>query len=128
MKKAFEVNKVRRLLKTQGQLFEFQRLRKNPYGEIDPSRPVWAKKLLGVYHETFARPVLSSAEGSSTRTLPQPNILCLWDEYLDSEIAVGDELIIDGNKYILQSAVDIQKAGVAAELVLRQVDDGGTEF
>lgn len=123
----FVVNTIRRLLKSQGQVYEFTRQGKNDYGE--PSgEPQTVAKITGLYHETFVSPVLTTQEASQTRKLQTPSILCLWSDFEKEDIQVGDELSIGRNKYVVQSAVDIQKMNVAVDIVLALVEDDGLQF
>lgn len=126
--KPFSIYAVKRLLKTQGQQFEFKRAKKNAYGEPIPDSPKeTVATVLGVYHETFVRPVISTQDGSAVRSLPQPNILCLWESVQGLDLTEGDELTIGKNSYKLHGMVDIQKLGIAVDLVLEMVEDGGIQ-
>lgn len=123
MQVAFVINKVRRLLKSCGKWYEFKHLGTNSFNEPDPSSS-YTVQLFGVLHETFVRPVFTVTEDSQTRSLPQVNILCLYKDFLESGVAVGDELSIGDKLYIVQSAVDIQKMNAVIDIVLEAIDNG----
>lgn len=125
--KAFEINKLRRLLGTSGKLYEFKRKGTNAYNEPTEEETIVAV-IRGVYHETYARVTVVLQESSKIRSMPQPTILCLWDDYVASGLTVGDELTIGPNKYTLQGAVNVQKMDVAADITLELVQDNGTKF
>lgn len=125
--RAFEVNKIRRTIKTMGAPYTFTRKTVNEYKEPTTGESP-AGIIQGVYHEAYARTTIVRQDGSQLRSLPQPAILCLWDDYNAAGLAVGDTVKIGRNLYELHGVVDVQKMGVAADIILKMVDDDGVSF
>lgn len=117
---AFQCNKIRRLIATQGQEFQFQRQGANDFGE--PNGQTEFLTLMGVYHEIAGFLSKNSTEGSTTRKQPNPMILCLWEDAL--LLQHTDELVFNSKKYHIAEIRNILECNIAADISLQVIQDG----
>lgn len=120
-KAAFQLNKVRRLIKTQGKPFWFKTPKRNEFGE--PNGETVSVMLVGVYHETpyvgSGYVTKTTSEASTTRVKSQPMIFALWEEAkcLKSQ----DTLSFNGKSYQVNSVTNIAQANLLADISLEEV-------
>lgn len=118
---AFQLNKVRRLIKTSGQDFEFKTRGKNEFGE--PNGDTVSHKVKGVFHESpgYASGYVTktSTDASVTRLKSQPMIMTLWESV--SELQHGSELKFNGKTYKVNEVTNIAQANSIADISLEEV-------
>lgn len=117
----FQLNKVRRLLRTQGQEFTFARAELNEFGE--PNGHNEFVNITGVYHETISYLQKSKVESTTIRTKASPMILCLWEEA--QLLQHTDELNFNGKTYTISEVKNIAEANIVADLSLEEVQKDG---
>lgn len=117
----FQLNKVRRLLRTQGQEFTFARVSLNEFGEPDGQTEFVV--ITGVYHETTSYLQKSKVESTTIRTKASPMILCLWDEA--QLLQHTDELDFNGKTYTISEVKNIAEANIVADISLEEVQKDG---
>lgn len=117
---AFQLNKVRRLIKTHGRRFQFDRAGRNEFRE--PNGETVSHELRGVFHET--QPIHShigveTSEGSSMRQRSSPLILALWEDAVD---VLNKDLVRFNNKtYRVNGITNLLEANLVADISLEEV-------
>lgn len=118
---AFQLNKVRRLIKTQGVQLKFQAPGKNEFGEAEGKPSIHVVR--GVFHESthFSSGYVTkaSADSSTTRLKSQPMILALWEYGKDIEL--DSELNFNGKSYKVNDITNIAQANLVADISLEEV-------
>lgn len=117
----FQLNKVRRLLRTQGQEFTFARVELNEFGEPDGQTEFIV--ITGVYHETTSFLQKSKVESTTIRTKASPMILCLWAEA--QLLQHTDVLDFNGKTYTISEVKNIAEANIVADISLEEVQKDG---
>lgn len=121
--RTFQLNKVRRLINTQGQEFTFSRQGSNEFGE--PNGQTESVVIRGVYHETTSYLSKTGTEATTIRQRSSPMILCLWE---DAQKAVHtDKLIFNKKSYRVGEVKNISEADVAGDISLEEVQTDGQE-
>lgn len=118
---SFQLNKVRRLINTQGRVFTFVRQRTNEFGE--PNGQTESIDILGVYHETTSFLSKSATESTTIRQKSSPMILCLWEDA--KEILHTDELQFNGKSYKLGEVKNLSESNIVADISLEEVQKSG---
>lgn len=116
----FQLNKVRRLINTQGQKFKFNRVKTNEFGE--PSGQPEVIAITGVYHETTSFLSKSATEATTIRQKFSPMILCLWKDA--QKILHTDELSFNGKTYKVGEVKNISEANIVGDISLEEVQNG----
>lgn len=118
---AFQLNKVRRLIRTQGVQLKFQAPGKNEFGE--PNGKLLFHMVRGVFHESsqFSSGYVTktSTDSSTTRLKSQPMILALWEYAKD--IQLDSELSFNGKLYKVNDVTNIAQANLIADISLEEV-------
>lgn len=118
---AFQLNKVRRLIHTQGKTFSFKRQETNDFGE--PNGQTVSVNVVGVYHETTSFLSKTSTESTTIRQKPSPMILCLWEDA--QKILHTDELFFNGKTYKVGEVKNISEANIVGDISLEEVQTNG---
>ena len=121
---AFQLNKVRRLIKTQGRWSVIVRPSTNKFGEPDGDADV--RNLLGVFHESSSRMVYqvkSHSDGSTVRAKDAPMMLCLWEDVKDLQHT--DRLIMNNHTYIIGEIKNVEESNLVADISLEEVQTDG---
>lgn len=131
----YELYKVKREIKRNGQTIEFFRAKLNDYGE--PTEELeCVHKIKGLYYEFAAhqldtyiqeRPV----NGGIARTKRTPQILCPWDDLFflnkdneDDHIMVNDIVYLNGIKSLVVGVVNVMNWNTIAHITFTEVDYG----
>lgn len=117
----FQLNKVRRLINTQGKNFQFKRRGTNEFGE--PNGQTESVNIVGVYHETTSFLSKSATEATTIRQKPSPMILCLWEDA--QRILHTDELSFNGKSYKVGEIKNISEANIVGDISLEEVQTNG---
>lgn len=117
----FQLNKVRRLVKTQGQAFEFTREQLNDFGE--PTDESVTLTIKGVYHETASYLTKTAMEATTIKQKPSPMILCLWEEA--NKLKPFDVLAFNGKNYTINGVKNIDEANIIGDVSLEEVQTDG---
>lgn len=117
----FQINKIRRLIKTQGELFLFQNRSADSFGE--PSGDTTIILVRGVFHETTSYLSRTSAESTTVRTKPSPMILCLWEDA--KNLPISCELLYNGKRYKIGDIKNVSEMNIAADISLEEVQAHG---
>lgn len=121
---AFQASKVRRLIRTQGQVFSFVRREQNVFGE--PDGEISCITLHGVYHETTTYLKKSSSAAATVSKKPAPMILCLWE---DAKQLMHTDLVVFRDKtYRVGGIHNLCQSNAIADISLEEVQtDGKTD-
>lgn len=117
----FQLNKVRRLINTQGKLFKFTRQGTNEFGE--PNGQTESVDIVGVYHETTSFLSKSATEATTIRQKSSPMILCLWEDA--QKILHTDELSFNEKTYKVGEVKNISEANIVGDISLEEVQTNG---
>lgn len=113
----FQLNKVRRLINTQGKLFKFTRQGTNEFGE--PNGQTESVDIVGVYHETTSFLSKSATEATTIRQKSSPMILCLWEDA--QRVLHTDELSFNEKSYKVGEVKNISEANIVGDISLEEV-------
>lgn len=113
-----QLNKVRRLINTEGVWFTFSKQAKNEFGEPTETQESTVR-FKGVYHETTSYLKKSTGDASTIKTKSSPMILCLYDavSFLTAEFT----LLYKGKKYRIGDIKDIAEAGIVCDISLEEI-------
>lgn len=118
---AFQLNKVLRLIKTQGKLFWFKTSKKNEFGE--PNGETVSLMLKGVYHQTphvgSGYVTKTTSDASTTRVKSQAMILALWEDA--KQLKRQDTLSFNGKSYQVNEVTNLAQANLVADISLEEV-------
>lgn len=114
---AFQLNKVRRLILTQGKLFQFERPKVNDFGEPTDGKTIYT--IRGVYHETAGYSNKTSTEATTIRKKALPMVLTLWESA--KELHHQDVLTFNGKPYQVTEIKNIAEANLVADISLEEV-------
>lgn len=117
----FQLNKVRRLINTQGKHFSFQRQKTNEFGE--PNGQTISVNIIGVYHETTSYLSKTVTQATTIRQKPSPMILCLWEDA--QKVVQTDELTFNGKTYKVGEVKNISEANIVGDISLEEVQTDG---
>lgn len=118
---AFQVDKVRRLIRTQGQVFSFMRRDRNVFGE--PDGEISCINLHGVYHETTNYIKKSSSDAATVSKKPAPMILCLWEDA--KQLLHTDLVVFQDKTYRVGGINNLCQSNVIADISLEEVQTDG---
>lgn len=113
----FQLNKVRRLINTQGKPFKFTRQGTNEFGE--PNGQTESVDIVGVYHETTSFLSKSATEATTIRQKSSPMILCLWEDA--QRVLHTDELSFNEKSYKVGEVKNISEANIVGDISLEEV-------
>ena len=132
--KEFEAYKVKREIKRSGTNYEFRRHKLNEFGELEDDS-VSIGTIRGLYHEENGSIQITTGETTRSRTRKIPMILCLYEDaaslgWCNSEIEdkqiglkVDDFVVINGKKFRVTGAVNIQEWNIIADISLEVIDN-----
>lgn len=118
---SFQLNKVRRLINTQGRQFTFVRQKVNDFGE--PNGEAESIDIVGVYHETTSFLSKSVTESTTIRQKSSPMILCLWEDA--KRLCHLDTLVFNERPYKIGDIKNISEASIVGDISLEEVQTNG---
>lgn len=117
----FQLNKVRRFIKTQGKPFKFSKPGKNEFGE--PNGETVSHEIIGVYHETFnytsGYADKTATEATTIRQKALPMVLALWESV--KGLHHQDMLTFNGKSYRVNEIKNLAEANLVADISLEEV-------
>lgn len=118
---AFQLNKIKRLIRVQGESFTFTRAKLSEYGE--PTKGEGTEVVIqGVYHEVNSQVTEKASAASVTRSKPQPRILCTLND--GQRLQQGDMLEYKGTRYRVIEAANLLQYDVCIDVSLEVVEVG----
>ena len=114
---AFQLNKVKRLISTQGRSVIVTRQGKNKFNEPNGEADVF--NIRGVFHETTSYLSKTGSNGSTVRAKPSPMLLCLWKEA--QSLQHSDQIQLNNRLYNIGEIKNLCEADVAADISLIEV-------
>lgn len=114
---AFQLNKVKRLISTQGRSVIVTRQGKNKFNEPNGEADVF--NIRGVFHETTSYLSKTGSNGSTVRAKPSPMLLCLWKEA--QSLQHSDQIQLNNRLYNIGEIKNLCEADVAADVSLIEV-------
>lgn len=119
----FQLNKVRRLINTQGRSVVVTRQGKNKFNEPNGEAEVFNIK--GVFHETTSYLSKTGSNGSTVRSKPSPMFMCLWESA--ESLQHTDQVLINDRTYNIGEIKNIDEANAVADISLEEVQFSGTD-
>lgn len=119
---AFQLNKVRRLIRVQGRSVVVTRQKRNKFNEPNGEAEVFS--VTGVFHETTSYLSKTGSDGSTVRAKPSPMLLCLWDDI--KKLKHTDQIILNNRTYNIGEIKNLCEADVAGDISLEEVQTNGT--
>lgn len=113
---------ISRNIKTHGQTFTFLRDGKNRYGEPTGTKTE-VTSVQGLFHQSRGFITKDTSDGTTSRTKPQPQILCLSGDDVKL-IQQGDTLEYSGQLYTVTGVDDVNNLGIACDISLEMFDNG----
>lgn len=113
----FQLNKVRRLINTQGRSVVVTRQGKNKFNEPNGEAEVFNIK--GVFHETTSYLSKTGSNGSTVRSKPAPMFMCLWESA--ESLQHTDQVLINNRLYNIGEIKNIDEANAIADISLEEV-------
>ena len=114
---AFQLNKVRRLIKTQGRSVVVTRQERNKFNEPNGEAEVF--NITGVFHETTSYLSKAGSDGSTVRAKSSPMLLCLWADI--QSLQHTDQVMINNRTYNIGEIKNLCEADVAGDISLEEV-------
>lgn len=118
---AFQLNKVKRLINTQGRSVVVTRQGKNKFNEPNGEAEVFNIK--GVFHETTSYLSKTGSNGSTVRSKPSPMFMCLWESA--ESLQHTDQVFINNRTYNIGEIKNIDEANAVADISLEEVQNSG---
>lgn len=118
---AFQLNKVKRLINTQGRSVIVTRQGKNKFDEPNGEAEIFNIK--GVFHETTSYLSKTGSNGSTVRAKPSPMFMCLWTEA--QALQHTDQIQLNNRLYNIGEIKNLCEADVVADVSLEEVQTGG---
>ena len=123
---AFQLNKVRRLIRTQGKIFYFSKPGRNEFGE--PNGDLVPHEIQGVFHEALGYAsgyaTKTTSEGTTLRKKDFPMVLTLWESL--GELRHTDVLTFNGKSYRVNEIKNVAEANLIANISLEEVQTNGS--
>ena len=119
---AFQLNKVRRLIKTQGRLIVVTRQGKNKFNEPNGEAEVFSVR--GVFHETTSYLSKTGSDGSTVRAKPSPMFMCLWDDA--QRLQHTDQVSLNNRTYNIGEIKNLCESNLVGDISLEEVQTDGT--
>lgn len=116
--KSFQLNKVRRAIRTLGQSLLVQREGTNDFGE--PNGETKSLELKGVFHESTGYLTKSTSESSTVRKKSSTMLLCLWED-VEGKVNLQDHVLLNGRKYMVGEIKNLLEANLMADISLEEV-------
>lgn len=113
----FQLNKIHRLISTQGKQFTFSRQRLNEYHE--PNGQTESFTIKGVYHETTGYLSKRGTDAATIRSKSSPMLLCQWEEA--QSLLHTDTLTFNGRVYKIGEIKNLAEANLIADISLEEV-------
>ena len=117
----FQLNKVRRLINTQGRSVVVTRQGNNKFNEPNGEAEVFNIK--GVFHETTSYLSKTGSNGSTVRSKPSPMFMCLWESA--ESLQHTDQVSINNRTYNIGEIKNIDEANAVADISLEEVQNSG---
>lgn len=118
--RAFQINKVNRLISTNGEIFNFKRRKKNEFNEFtDEEQTVQIK---GIFHQTNSYVSQTGMEAGLIRSKPQPLVMCLKEEA--EKIMKDDILEYKGKQYKVIDRTNLVELDICVDISLDVIQDG----
>lgn len=114
---AFELNKLRRVIRVQGFSYTFKRDVLNDMNEPTGEETNVAV-LRGVFHETTQHIAVTGSDAASIQSKQVPAIMALYDDA--KAIQQGDHVDIGDRVYTVTGVLDVNKWGIAADISLEE--------
>ena len=115
---AFQLNKVRRMLRTQGISVVVKKPVLNDFGE--PTGNTKDREIKGVFHETTSYASKTTTEASTIRKKSSPMLLCLWEDIAEI-LRHQDEVTINNKTYKVNEIKNLAEANLIADISLEEV-------
>lgn len=121
---SFEMYKLKRLLKRNGNEYEIIRAGTNPFGEPDTSYQETIGVINGLYHEESVDIQVVTGDTTQVRTKKSPMILCTYEDAAYVDLKINDLIVINEKTFKIVGFKNIQEWNLLADISLEVLDDG----
>ena len=117
---AFQLNKVRRILRTQGIEVVCKAPVLNEFGE--PTGSTKDTKIKGIFHESISHSLqgLNTSEAGTIRKKSSPMLLCLWEDIAEV-LNPKDSIFFNNKTYNISGIKNLGEANLIADISLEEV-------
>lgn len=119
---AFQLNKVRRAIRTMGVSLTFETPQLNEFGE--PSGGSSRTEVSGIFHESVFYVSKNTSEASTTSKKTPPMFLCLWED-CEGITPRLSETRINGKLYKVNGVTNLDQSNLIADISLEEVQSNG---
>lgn len=120
----FEAYKIKRELKRSGIDYEFNRAKKDDFGQPMYNELNVVGVLKGLYHEQNGTIQITTGDTTQTRTKKVPMILCLYEDIALLVLQIGDIVKINSKTYKVTGVINIQEWNLISDISLEVIDNG----
>ena len=118
---AFQLYKIRRLLKLQGTPITYTRFNTNGFGE--PTNTSSQYRILSLFHEATSQASeytsKTTSDASTIRVKSHSKLLCLWEDA--KQISIKDQVKFNGKTYEVNGVNNIAESNLIADVSLEEV-------
>lgn len=122
---AFQLNKIRRLIRTQGKVFSVKKPMRDEFGE--PTGEGEYQEIKGIFHEAIGGSSgyysKETSEGTTLRKKGFPMVLTLWESL--GELHHTDIVTFNNKTYKVTEIKNITEANLIASISLEEVQTDG---
>lgn len=118
--RAFQINKVNRLISTNGEIFNFKRKKINEFNEYTEEEQTIQIK--GIFHQTNSYVSQTGMDAGLIRSKPQPLVMCLKEEA--KKIMKDDILEYKGKQYKVIDKTNLVELDICVDISLDVIQDG----
>lgn len=118
--RAFQINKVNRLISTNGEIFNFKRKKINEFNEYTEEEQTIQIK--GIFHQTNSYVSQTGMDAGLIRSKPQPLVMCLKEEA--EKIMKDDILEYKGKQYKVIDKTNLVELDICVDISLDVIQDG----
>lgn len=115
---AFQLNKVRRIIKTQGASITAKKYETNGFGE--PTGEPEIVTIPGLFHEATAYASTTGTEDSTVRKKSSPMFMCMWEDIAEI-LHLEDEVVFNNKTYRINEIKNLSESNIIADISLEEV-------
>lgn len=117
---AFQLNKVRRILRTQGIEIVVKIPALNEFNE--PTKDTRDVKIKGIFHESVSHSLqgLNTSEAGTLRKKSSPMLLCLWEDIAEV-LHPKDSIFFNNKTYNISGIQNLGESNLIADISLEEV-------
>ena len=120
----FQLNKIRRLINTQGVSVTVIRQSKNKFNEPNGKDEDFV--ITGVFHETTSYLSKTASDGSTIRSKASPMFMCFWETA--EMLKHTDKILFNDKSYQIGEIKNLCESNLIADISLEEVQTNGIQI